>query len=202
MSAKTPGKGRRPYEKRRRAEQERATRERITAAAVELHGSVGPAATTISEVAKRAGVQRATVYRHFPDEDDLFEACSAHWAAAHPPPDPAPLAAVADPRERLAAALTALYAYYRENEAMLSNVFADLPRLPGLAAATERRRAGFEQLEELLCEGWDGGDERLRRAAISLALDYRTWELLVRERGLDDAGAVAVMVAAARCAGR
>ncbi|NLT06693.1 MAG: TetR/AcrR family transcriptional regulator [Solirubrobacterales bacterium] len=202
MSAKTPGKGRRPYEKRRRAEQEQATRERITAAAVELHGTVGPAATTVSEVAKLAGVQRATVYRHFPDADDLFEACSSHWADAHPPPDMAPLAEIEDPRTRLAAALAGLYAYYRENETMLSNVFRDMPRLPGLAAATARRRAGFEALEQLLGHGWEGGDPELRAAAISLALDYRAWELLVRERGLDDAGAAALMVAAATCAGR
>src|SRR5918996_4055938 len=87
----------RPYRKRRRAELEDQTRLRITEAAVELHGRVGPARTTISAVADRAGVQRATVYRHFPDEDALFAACSGHWAAMNPSPDPSAWQAIRDP---------------------------------------------------------------------------------------------------------
>jgi AcrR family transcriptional regulator len=189
---------RRKYEKRRRAEQERETRLRITEAAVALHGTVGPARTTISELAERAGVQRGTVYRHFPDEADLFEACSSHWSAAHPPPDPGPLGAIDDPVERLRTALAGLYAYYRENEGMLANIYRDLPSLPALAAATERRQAGMAGLERLLGEGWSSsGDTALRRAAISLALDFRTWQALVRERGLTDESAAALMVRAA-----
>ena len=78
----------REYKKRKRAESEEATRQRIAAAAAELHEHVGPARTTFSAVAERAGVQRATLYRHFPDEDALFEACSSHWSARNPPPDP------------------------------------------------------------------------------------------------------------------
>ena len=171
---------------------------RSTTRATTLAGVDIPAGAMI--LASFAAANRDS--RHFPDADDLFEACSSHWADAHPPPDMAPLAEIEDPRTRLAAALAGLYAYYRENETMLSNVFRDMPRLPGLAAATARRRAGFEALEQLLGHGWEGGDPELRAAAISLALDYRAWELLVRERGLDDAGAAALMVAAATCAGR
>ena len=99
----------RAYRKRRRAEQEEETRLRITEAAVDLHGSVGPARTTVSAIAERAGVQRATVYRHFPDEEALFAACSSHWAALNPPPDPAAWAEIADPDERLRRALSELY---------------------------------------------------------------------------------------------
>src|SRR5918997_279949 len=91
----------RTYTKRRRAEAEAETRQRIAEAAMELHRTVGFAQTTISAVAEKAGVQRATVYRHYPDEAKLFAACSAHWYSLHPPPDHSELGAIADPRERL-----------------------------------------------------------------------------------------------------
>src|SRR5436853_2800585 len=84
-----PSERKRPYRKRRRAEGEAETRQRITEATVRLHGTVGPARTTIKDVAAGAGVQRATVYRHFPDLESLFMACSAHWVSLNPPPDPA-----------------------------------------------------------------------------------------------------------------
>src|SRR5918992_683839 len=105
MSTQSSTHKRRAYRKRRRAELEAETRLRITEAAVDLHGSVGPARTTISAVAERAGVQRATLYRHFLDEDALFDACSSHWAAQHPLPDLTEWAAVADAEERLRIAL-------------------------------------------------------------------------------------------------
>src|SRR6476660_8583516 len=100
----------RPYRMKRRAELEQSTRRRITESAVELHGTLGPAHTTMSAVAEHAGVRRSTLYRHFPDEAALFEACGAHWAAANPPPDLAAWARIGDPEQRLAAALLELYA--------------------------------------------------------------------------------------------
>ena len=96
----------RKYEKKRRAELEAETRRRITETAVELHGTVGPAHTSISAIAERAGVRRSTVYRHFPDEAALFNACSSHWEATNPVPDMGAWAAIQDPDERLRAALT------------------------------------------------------------------------------------------------
>src|ERR1700712_1555470 len=111
----------RKYELKARAEAQEETRRRITEATVGLHLEVGPAKTTISEVAKRAGVQRLTVYNNFPDESSLLGACSAHYTAQPPPPDPAAWASVRDPGRRARAALSALYAYYRETEAMTGN---------------------------------------------------------------------------------
>src|SRR5918995_7154537 len=104
MSLETQPTKRR-YEKKARAEQEEATRQRIIEAAIGLHGTVGPARTTISAIAERAGVRRATVYRHFPDERELFLGCSGAWRERHPLPDPATWAAIDDPVQRLAAAL-------------------------------------------------------------------------------------------------
>src|SRR6476660_401491 len=108
----------RPYRMKRRAELEQATRRRITESAVALHGSLGPSRTSMSAVAEHAGVRRSTLYRHFPDEDALLDACSAHWAAANPPPDPSAWAGIADPAERLEVALADLYAYYGRTQAM------------------------------------------------------------------------------------
>src|SRR3954468_5305676 len=111
----------RPYRKRVRAEHEEQTRRRITESAVELHGTIGPARTSISAVADRAGVRRSTVYRHFPDEAALFDACSSHWRAANPPPDPWAWAAIEDPSERVTAALSELYAFYARTEPMYTS---------------------------------------------------------------------------------
>ena len=91
----------RKYEKKRRAEAEAQTRQRITESAVALHGSLGPARTSMKAVADHAGVPRSTVYRHFPDEEALFGACSAHWAAENPPPDVTAWERIEHPDERL-----------------------------------------------------------------------------------------------------
>src|SRR3954466_14092231 len=102
----------RPYRMKRRAELEEQTRRRITESAVALHEELGPAQTSISAIAERAGVRRSTVYRHFPDEDALFDACSSHWRAANPPPDPRTWSSSEDPAERMRTALRELYAFY------------------------------------------------------------------------------------------
>src|ERR671915_1215643 len=100
----------RKYEMKRRARRQEETRRRIIEATVELHQTVGMARTTISAIAEKAGVQRLTVYRHFPDERALFHACTGHWRAANPPPEPGPWSQIADPHERLGMALAEVYA--------------------------------------------------------------------------------------------
>src|SRR3954463_15003222 len=122
----------RKYEKKARAEREEETREKIAAAAAELHSEIGPLATTVAEIARRAGVERLTVYNHFPDDASLFGACQAHWLAQGPPPDPAPHASIADAGERLEAVLRDLYAWYRQGHDMLRNVRRDAEALPAL----------------------------------------------------------------------
>ena len=117
----------RPYRMKKRAELEEATRRRITESAVALHGTVGPARTSVSALAEHAGVRRSTVYRHFPDEASLFAACTAHWAAENPVPDIGAWAAIEDPDERLRAALAALYPYYRSTAGMMENLIRDEP---------------------------------------------------------------------------
>jgi AcrR family transcriptional regulator len=203
MSTET-GKPKRRYRKRRRAEQEDETRLRITEAAVALHGSVGPARTTISAVAERAGVQRATVYRHFPDEAALFGACSAHWLEQNPLPDIGAWAAIEDPEQRLRTALAELYSWFAGGEAMLEKTIRDAPLVPAMAAAMEGTRAWSEAAVKTIVRG---RPERRRRrarveAVVGHAIGFPTWHSLVREQGLSQADAVDLMAALAAQAGR
>src|SRR6478672_9106091 len=130
MSIGTTTSKTRRYRKRRRAELELETRHRIAAATARLHGTVGPARTTVSAIAEEAGVQRSTVYRHFPDDQALFDGCTAHFYGRHPMPDIERWVGIADPDERLRRALTDLYAWYGETEDMLSNTQRDAAFVP------------------------------------------------------------------------
>jgi AcrR family transcriptional regulator len=185
----------RRYRKRLRAEQEMETRQAITEAAVKLHGTVGPARTTVSAVAEEAGVQRATVYRHFPDERALFRACSGHYMAMHPPPDPTGWAAIADPAERLRKGLADVYAWWTETEDMMSLVIRDAPLVDSLSEQTQARLVFFDHLAETLMRGRGLRGKRRARvgAAIRHALALSTWQSLVSEQGLTNAEAVDLM---------
>jgi AcrR family transcriptional regulator len=185
----------RPYRKHRRAELEQQTRERIVEAAVELHGSVGPAQTTVSGVAERAGVQRATVYRHFPDETSLFAACSAHWVERNAPPDLARWAAVRDPDARLAQGLAELYAWFAGTERMIELLTRDVAVVPSMHTQFQTFVAYFAAAADTLARGRPerGAARRRARAAIGHAVAFETWRSLVRRLGLTDAEAVALV---------
>jgi AcrR family transcriptional regulator len=195
---------RRVYRKRRRAEQEAQTRLQITEAAVRLHGTIGPSRTTITGVAAEAGVQRATVYRHFPDLESLFLSCSAHWASLNPPPDPSAWAEIADPQVRLRHALAELYEWYVWAEPMLTNVYRDAPLVPASVRAGEEFQRHFGSLHAALMRGRRArGRPRVRVAAtIAHALDFATWRSLTREHGLQADEAVELMIALVAAAGR
>ncbi len=177
------------------------TRRKIVEAAVALHETVGTARTTISAIAERAGVQRLTVYRHFPDERALLRACSGHWNAANPPPDPAPWTQVADPEERLRGALAEVYAYHRRTEPMISNVVRDAQVHPLTREVSEPYFRHWERMRDVLATGWGVGDERLDLllGTIGHALDFQTWRSLVRQQGLSDEQAVEAMAGMVRC---
>lgn len=185
----TSDEGKRPYRKRRRARQEVATRRRITEAVMELHRTVGPARTRVSEVAELAGVSRRTVYNHFPTEGDLIASCSAHWAAQNPFPDPAAWEGIEDPGERLRAGLKALYGWYAGTRDMMGNVLRDAPLVEPLAGVVDAAwRPYLESLVDRFAAGWRVAMEErpALRAALRTAVDFRTWELLsggVREDG-------------------
>jgi AcrR family transcriptional regulator len=196
MPAETQSTKRR-YEKRARAAQEQATRLRIIEAAIALHGSIGPARTTISAIAERAGVRRATVYRHFPDERALFLGCSGTFAERNPLPDPASWASIPGPADRLAAALDAIYGWYERVEPMLTALLRDIDAMPIVAELQARRLAYLADVEDGLVSGWGarGAAARRLRATIGLALDFLAWRTL-HARGLARSDAIAVMASA------
>jgi len=176
----------------RRAEQVDNTRQRIVEAAVNLHGTVGPAAASIAGIAERARVTRATVYRHFPDDEALFTACSAHWRAGQQLPDPTIWGSLPDPADRLRAGLADLYRFYRDGHAMLFCIYRDLAAVPqtirnDLAA----RDRGLRDLFASAFPAHTRSSALL--AALAHAVSYWTWHSLCIEQQLDNPQAVDLM---------
>jgi AcrR family transcriptional regulator len=186
----------REYRLQERAQQQARTRRRIIEAVVALHEEVGPARTTVVEVADRAQVSRPTVYSHFPDERSLITACSQHWSLANPRPDIAAWKQIADPRKRLRTALEQLYAYYAPRERVLANVIRDSELIPSLAEALQRTMGPYSQAAaEALAAGRGSRqrDQRKQLAALKLALDFHTWQTLTRSGGLTNKEAAGLM---------
>jgi len=183
---------------RKRADDIAETRQRIVEAAVRLHGSIGPAATTVSALAEEAGVTRLTVYRHFPDDQSLFTACSAHWAAAQVMPDPQAWIRIDDPTERLRTALSDLYRFYRGAESMLTNIRRDRAALPD--AIRERNGATDARYRDLLLQPFtvSGARRKRLRAVLGHAVSFWTWRSLCLDHRLSDREAVEAMTALVR----
>ncbi len=190
----------RKYELRARADRQRQTRDRIAAAAAELHEEQGVERTTVAEIARRAGVTRVTVYSHFADLSELIPACSAHYMAQHPLPDLEDALAVADPHERLEIVLDRLYGWYRETEPMFGRLFAERTLIPELDAFMGRE---IDRLQEDLADDLAAAFRQRGRAAAALralirvALDFPTWRRLSGEGMADDAAAALMAAAAA-----
>jgi AcrR family transcriptional regulator len=189
----------RKYELKKRAERQAETRRRIVEATIDLHATVGPARTTLSAIAAKAGVQRHTLYAHFPTESDVMDACSGHYMAEHPPPDPEAWRAIADPWTRLEAALAELYLWYAENAAMLANVMRDR-EVHDLTRETAERHMGAwgGRAWMALTDGLPAGGGTA--ALLALALEFGTWRSLAGN-GVPPADAARLMVGAIRAAG-
>ena len=181
----------RKYELKERARRQAQTRQRIVEATVGLHTSVGPARTTISAIAARAGVERHTVYAHFPDDRTLFRACSEHWTARHPMPNLETLAEIEDPVRRLRRALGEMYAWYESVEADLALFVRDASVVPANADVLGEMTAEIALLADAVSQGRPR--RKSVRAAIGHALEFETWRSLVRRQGLSRAQAVDAM---------
>ena len=182
----------RTYQKKKRAEREAETRRRIVEATMALHTSVGAARTTISAIADKAGVQRHTVYSHFPEEDTLFAACTNHWALLHPFPPSEPWEAASDPLQRLALALRDVWAWYAEVESDLELFARDATLVPAVHAEMNRYAERLNALADRLAETLGGSS--VVRAAVGHALAFETWRSLVRREGLTTDAAVDAML--------
>lgn len=182
---------RRTYRKTRRAEQQAETRDRIIEATMALHEEVGPRETTVSAIAERAGVQRLTVYRHFPDDAELLQACTFRWLTLNPPPQQDMWADIGDRRLRLATALGAFYEYYRATETMWRRAYRDVDDV----AALQGPMAEFEDYLDTVRDGLADDDAELSRPLLGMALRFRCWQLL-RDQGEDETGMVGLMLEA------
>jgi AcrR family transcriptional regulator len=189
----------RTYNKKRRAEREAETRGRIVEAAVALHGSVGPAFTSLSMVAERAGVQRHTLYAHFPDERSLFLACSGLFAERNPLPAAEAWRAIPDPRERLRVGLRAVYGWYERNAEMAACVLRDAESHALTREMVELRMGPATAAYRAVL---GAALDRRQRGLLQLALSFFTWRTLVRDSGLSRDAAVEAMVGAICAAGR
>ena len=176
-----------------RQERVAETRARIVEAVVALHEELGPRATTIKAIAERAGVERLTVYRHFPDDRSLFQACSSCWLEANPPPDRGLLAGEPAGEERIRKGLLAICRYYRAGQGMLSQVYRDIDEIPALAEVMTGFTGYLESLAGVLLEGCPGREQagwRLENT-VGHVLHYRCWEML-EQAGVSDSRKVAL----------
>jgi len=187
----------RTYTLKRRAEQQAETRRRIVEAAVDLHSSVGPALTTLTMVAERAGVQRHTLYAHFPDEWSLYLACSGSTLERDPLPEAEPWRTIEDRGKRLRAGLSAIYGWYERNAELAGCVLRDAETHPLTKKITEMRFGPYlESYRDVLGAKLNAK----QRAMLQVAISFFTWRTLVRESGLKEAAAVEAMVQAIDCA--
>ncbi len=171
------------------------TRERIVAAAFDLHATIGPSRTTIRAIADRAGLQRHTVYAHFPDLDSLYEACTVHGIRSTGMPEPDGWRTIADPLDRLRHGLTEMIAWYRANEQMLGNVLFDVDPSAPPPTAPDPFEVRMIALLDTLIDGWQMEPDRRRtlEAVVGHALAFTTWRSLAGN-GLTDGQVVAVLV--------
>ena len=194
----------RKYRLKVRAERQAGTRQRIVEATAALHEEVGPARTTVAEIARRAGVQRLTVYNNFPTETELFDACAQHWSYLNPPPDPSAALKIHDADERLRAVLGPLFRWYREHARAIEHLQRDRLVIPALDAVMRiRMDQQLAHLADALTSGFASAGRRAKtvHAAVALALDFWTWRRLADE-ALSEDDAATVMVGAVRASAR
>lgn len=166
----------RTYRMRDRAKSQEETRKKIVEAAMHLHEEVGPRATTISAIAERAGVQRLTVYRHFPDETAVFQACTSHWLSLNPPPDPGDWAGIADARSRFKSAIGAFYGYYSKTERMWTAAYRDVDEVPALQQPMAEIAAFLKSVGDDLIAALDPkGSNPALAATVRHGLQFATW---------------------------
>ncbi len=187
--------GTRRYTLRKRAEAQEDTRARIVDAMIEVHRDLGPRNATVSAIAERAGVQRLTVYRHYPDDASLFEACTSTWLQRNPPPDAAEFEGVSDPVARTRQGLEALYAYYARTHRMWAVSYRDVGEVPALQGPMAGFETWLDAYLQALLRGWRLRGRRRERLAdtLALALRFHTWQTL-DTRGIDDAAKAALVM--------
>ena len=183
----------RTYRLKQRAERQNETRQRIVEAAVELHTTLGPMRTSILAIAEKAGVERPTVYRHFPTMDELLTACSTHYREQNPQPDPEPWLQIREPEERLRRALSQIYDYYSARESELWKIFRDAEDAPAVRRVAEPDIRHHQRMIDVLVAAWPERDAAKLRAFLGHATDFFAWRSL-RRQGLSNEQAAEMMI--------
>ena len=185
----------RKYKKTKRAEQQQETRKRIVEATVALHEELGVANTSIKAIAERAEVQRLTVYRYFPDDLSLLQACTSHWLSFNPPPDEAGWHAISDVKEKTSAALLAFCNYYRGTEDMWTGAYRDVNDIAALREVMRGFEGYIDHVRDDLVTAWKLRGNRKSQLSITLrhCLRFSSWQSLKREN-LDDRQIVKLMM--------
>jgi AcrR family transcriptional regulator len=178
----------RKYKQTRRAEKSQNTRQQILEATMALHEDPGPAQTSIKAVAERAGVQRLTVYRHFPDETSLFEACTSHWIELNPLPVISELSSIQNPLERASQALLRFYAYYRKTSKMWSAAYRDVGKVEALKGPMKKIESYLDSVRDDLLDQWKTDKKARQQISITLrhCLRFSTWQSLEKEQLSDE----------------
>jgi AcrR family transcriptional regulator len=184
----------RKYQLKRRAQRQEETRQSILDATIALQERIGVLGTTISAVAEEAGVERLTVYRHFPNETALLTAATTSYLEQNPPPDPEPWRDIFDPRDRLRVALNDVYAYHQQTEGVIGHLIQGMPYKPVVCDALEGYMHHWKRAQRILSEGWNVSDPKQIKAAIGHALSFKTWQSLIRDLGLNNAQAIELML--------
>ena len=174
----------RKYKKTRRAEQQEQTRDRIVEATVALHEELGPANTSIKAVAERAGVQRLTVYRYFPDDVSLYQACTSHWLSLNPPPDSSGWSGIEMAEEQTTTALLEFFKYYRRTESMWTGAYRDVEDIAALKKGMDGFEAYIDEACYALVKAWKLRGKRKQQLSLTVrhALRFATWRLLKQEK--------------------
>ena len=174
----------RKYKKTKRAEQQGKTRERIVEATVALHEELGPANTSIKAIAERAGVQRLTVYRYFPDDVSLFQACTSHWLSFNPPPDMSDWQDIEEVEEKTATALLAFFKYYRGTETMWTGAYRDVEDVAALREVLKGFEGYIDNVRDGLLASWKLKGKSKQQLSITLrhCLRFTAWQSLKRQK--------------------
>jgi AcrR family transcriptional regulator len=174
----------RQYKQKARAEQAQETRQLIVEATVMLHEELGPAQTSIKAIAEQAGVQRLTVYRHFPDETSLFKACSSHWLGLHPPPAVSDCEDAGDPVTQTSKTLLSFYHYYRQTERMWSSIYRDIDEVEALREPMSKFESYIDAVRDELLSAWKVKAKDKNKLSLTLrhCLRYSTWRSLKNDK--------------------
>jgi AcrR family transcriptional regulator len=178
----------------KRAASVEETRRRIVDATLDLHTSQGILATSWEDIARRADVAPATVYRHFPTLDELLPACGEQSMQQLALPSDEQIAerfrGTRSRRERLRRLIEELFGLYERGGHVLHAVRRERALLAPLQRDHEEIEQRLDALTAAALEPSELGEQEI--AVVRALTDYDAWAAL-RARGITGPDAVDVV---------